>query len=163
MWAVSKPLWEEREATCETPWLHLGLGIITYCRTGPYVRCPERDRLLHGGIITGGSLTTPCRGPVTSSCWRARSWGCLWEDFGFGSRWASLSVLPRDGREAESLCGDIQKPPGCGLGQMALGVPTWAGGLTRSPPEVPSNLSHAVIPESAWHWALVCRQIYENI
>lgn len=53
-------------------------------------------------------------------------------------------------QEGISLLGDIQKPSGQCPGQPALGIPTWAGGWTRWPPEVPSNLNHSVI---LWSYA----------
>lgn len=53
-------------------------------------------------------------------------------------------------QEGISLLGDIQKPSGHCPGQPAQGIPTWAGGWTRWPPEIPSNLNHSVI---LWSYA----------
>lgn len=91
------------------------------------MRCPERDRLLQGGIITGGS--SPTASPHRAGGLSPAPAG------GPGPEVVSEKILglAADGlpcqfylgmAEAESLCGDIQKLPGCGPGQMALGVPT---------------------------------------
>lgn len=51
--------------------------------------------------------------------------------------WALTNVAWRSC--GDSLFGDLQKLPGHGPGQPALGVPAWARGWSRWPPEGPAN------------------------
>lgn len=93
MWAASKPLSEEKGATYETPWMHLHLGIIIYCKTDPNMKYLEEDLLLQDGIPAGGNVCPTaslwCTG--VSSVW----WGRLFYLVG-----GELLCLTWDGQKA---------------------------------------------------------------
>lgn len=75
MWAASKPLSEERWANCETPWMHLHLGIMIYCKTYPDMK--YLDLLLQGGIPAGGNvcpMASLCCTGVSSVWWGRLLW-----------------------------------------------------------------------------------------
>lgn len=60
----------------------------------------------------------------------------------------ALAQAARRGCRVSS--GEIQNPLGHDAGQSAPGDPVWAGGWSRWPPGVTSNLSHSVIPWREW-------------